>query len=386
MELVAQRKRPRYPAGTDGAGNTLTVVEVFHPRRASDDTQCLPGVDYVLEKSRGGRAVSSETILTVCQTSDQADVAVTVTPNRIEIERNAGPQAGYYKIHAYQLSPWRPVSMEDCSYFGSGEYTVERWDYFTFRSEAWFRPAGGEEAGVCEASPSLWRYLLVPSVGVDVVELENVKGRLGSCALALDPGGKHGYITWGRPDPRDPLEVKILRAGERVLLAQIVDSGRTKEPAQSWVTADHLEVWMGARLLGLGEGEIWQFGIPVDDGPVQVGYGKPSRLPVVRRWRVNLPDGRAATMLRVELPAQPDMYSDGLTVAYSQSDHGRAQKRMIATSRVKRGVGSTMGRSGSVLIHNSADDHVTCGLVNGALEITGAKQKPLVVPEMPLDR
>lgn len=386
LELVAQRNGLRYPAGIDGAGNSLTVVEVPHPKRAPNDVQCLPGVEYLLEKRRDGRIVSSETILTLCQTSDQAEVTVTVKPNRIEINRNGGTQAGYYKIHTYQLSPWRPVSMEDCSFFGSGEYTVEHWHYLPLRGEARQRVAEGEETGVCEASPMLFRYLLVPSVAVDAVALENVKGRLGSCALTLDPGGKHGLITWGRPDPRDPLEVKVLQAGKGVLLAQIVDPGRTKEQAQSWVNADHVEVWMGSRLEGAGEDKVWQFGIPVDDGRVQVGYGKPSRLPVVRRWRVNLPDGRTATMLRVELPAQPNGYSDGLTVVYSQSDHGHAQKRMIATSRMKRGVGSTMGRSGSVLIHNSAGDHVTCGLVNGALEITGAKQKPLVVPEFPVNR
>lgn len=386
LELLAQRKGRRYPAGVDGAGNSLTVVEVNYPKRAPNNSRCLPGVEYVLEKVRDGRVVSSETVVTLCQTDDQAEVTVAVKPNRIEVNRNGGTQAGYFKIHAYQLSPWRPVSMEDCSFYGCGEHTVEQWDFLTLRGEAWHRPAQGEEVGICEASPILPRYLILPKVAVDAAELERGKARLGSCAMTLDSSGKHGFVTWGKPDPRDPLEVKLLQAGNGILLAQIVDAGRTTTPPRSWVTADHLEIWMGSRLEGAGEDEVWQFGIPLDEGPVQVGYGKPKRLPAVRRWKVSLPDGRAATILRVELPPQPNEYSDGLTVFYSQSDQGRAQKRMIATSRMKRGVGSTMGKSGSVLIRNSADDHVTCGLVNGALEITGAKQKPLVVPDFPVNR
>ncbi|QOY87533.1 hypothetical protein [Paludibaculum fermentans] len=383
---MAQRKGRRYPAGIDGAGNSLTVVEVSYPKRAPNNARCLPGTEYVLEKAHDGRVVSAETVVRLCQTEDQAEITVSVEPNRIEVNRNGGTQAGYFKIHAYQLSPWRPVSMDDCSFYGSGEHTLEQWDFLTLRGEAWYRSAEGEEVGICEASATLPRYLIVPSVAADAAELEKGRGRLGSCAMSLDSSGKHGFVTWGKPDPRDPLEVKLLQAGKGVLLAQVVDAGRTTAPARSWVMADHLEVWMGSRLEGAGEDEVWQFGIPLDEGPVQVGYGKPRRLPVVRRWKANLPDGRAATLLRVELPPQPNQYSDGLTVSYSQGEQGRAQKRMIATSRVKRGVGSTMGRSGSVLIHNSVDDHVTCGLVNGALEITGAKKKPLVVPEFPVNR
>ncbi|MGJ5816246.1 hypothetical protein [Paludibaculum fermentans] len=385
-ELAAQRKGRRYPAGVDGAGNSLTVVEVSHPKQAPSESRCLPGTEYILEKARAGRVVSSETVVTLCQTDDQADVTVAVEPNRIEVNRNGGTQAGYYKTHAYQLSPWRAVSMEDCSFYGSGEHTVERWDYLALRGEAWHHPAGGEDVGICEDSPSLFHYLMVPKVVVDSAGLEKGRGRLGSCALRLDATGQHGQVVWGKADPRDPLEVRLLQAGAGVLLAQVIDPAISTHPAKSWVTADHFEVWMGSRLEGAGEDSVWQFGIPVDEGPVQVGYGKPSRLPAVRRWKVNLPDGRAATMLRVELPPQPNEYSDGLTVIYSQSEQGRAQKRMIATSRMKRGVGSTMGTSGSVLINNSVDDHVTCGLVNGALEITGAKRKPLVVPEFPVNR
>lgn len=386
LELMAQRKANRYPAGVDGAGNSLTVVEVIHPEGAPNDLRCLPGRDYILQKSRGGRVVSSETVATICQTSDRAQVDVTVKPNRIEIDRNGGVQAGYYFSSAYQLSPWRPLSMEDCSFFGSGETTLERWDYVTLRAEAWHADSGADFASVCEADPSMFRYLLLPSVNVDSLGLERRKTPLGSCALTLDSSGKRGFVTWGKPDSHDPLEVKVLQARQGILLIQVVDPGRNKAPASSWVTADHVELWMGARMDGSKDDVVWQFGIPLDEGPVQVGYGKPARLPGVRRWTVRLPDGRSATMLRIELPPQPNMFSDGLTVAYSQSDQGHAQKRMIATSRIRRGVGSTMGRTGSVLIHNEVADHVTCGVVNGALEITGSKQKPLIIPKFPVNQ
>lgn len=248
LELMAQRKGRRLSGRNRRAGNSLTVVEVSYPKRAPNNARCLPGTEYVLEKAHDGRVVSAETVVRLCQTEDQAEITVSVEPNRIEVNRNGGTQAGYFKIHAYQLSPWRPVSMDGCSFYGSGEHTLEQWDFLTLRGEAWYRSAEGEEVGICEASATLPRYLIVPSVAADAAELEKGRGRLGSCAMSLDSSGKHGFVTWGKPDPRDPLEVKLLQAGKGVLLAQVVDAGRTTAPARSWVMADHLEVWMGSRL------------------------------------------------------------------------------------------------------------------------------------------
>jgi hypothetical protein len=254
------------------------------------------------------------------------------------------------------------------------EFTFTRWDLRTMRGQAWAGKSA-DAGGLCEDSPEVSTYLLAPILVYDARRLEASRASLGSCASRLDASGKNGFITWGRPDPRDPVEVKLLWTGNRTLVAQVADPGRKTGPATSWVDADHFEIWMGSRDEDAAEGSMWQFGIPLDEGPVQVGYGKPVKRPVVHRWTVGLDDGRAATVLAIELPDWPDCAAVGVTVVYSQSLEGRAQKRLIATSRVKRGDGMTLGARGALL-----GKDFTCAPVKGALDITGFTKKPLEVP------
>ena len=379
LPLWGQSVVHRYPAGTDAEGNQLTVVRKHYPKQEPDEKRCVPGEQYVLEKSRGARVVSSEAVVTLCQTDDQAEITVHVAPNLISVHRDGGTQAGYYIHRTYQLSPWRAVAVEDCSFYGSGESTAELWNYGKLRGQAW-HGSSKESGGICVRDAKLFSYLIVPSVPFDARRMETSRGRLGSCALTMNASGRNGFVVWGKADSQDPVEVKLLQAGPHTLLAQVIDPRRHTQPATSWVNADHFEVWMGTRGELGGPESTWQFGIPVDEGPVQVGFGKPGKLPTVRRWSANLPDGRTAIVLNIELPPQPNGYSDGLTVVYSQSRDGRGQKRMIATSPVKRSDLSTLGSHGSVLMDNSAGDYLTCDLVQGSLEITGSASKPVEVP------
>jgi hypothetical protein len=379
LPLWSQSVAHRYPAGTGADGARLTVVQKHYPKRAPSDTRCFPAEQYVLEQSRDGQAASSEPVVTLCQTEDEAEITVDVAPNAISVNRNGGAHAGYYLNTTYQLSPWRTAGVEECSFFGSGEYTVEEWDLRKMRGQAWH--ANPQEIdGICVKDAKLFTYLMVPSAQVDARRMEASRARLGNCAFSMDASGRNGFVIFGKADPQDPLEVKLLEAGPRTLLAQVVDPKRNTKPAASWVNADHFEVWMGTRGELGGPDTTWQFGIPVDEGPVQVGYGKPKQLPVVRRWAATLPDGRAAIVLNIELPPQPNSYSDGFTVVYSQGLEGRAQKRMIGTSRMKRGDPNTMGSYNTALSHDSAREYLTCDIVQGSLDISGGGPKPVLVP------
>ena len=334
LPLRGQTVIQRYPAGTDADGARLTVVLKRYPKRPPNDKLCVPNRQYVLEKSRGGAVVTSEPVVTLCQTEDEAEITVDVGPNSIAVDRNGGAHGGYNLRQTFQLSPWRGIAVDDCSFYPSAEFTDERWDLRKLRAQAWYQPSPFEnypdDLGICDPSPKLFSYLIVPSVPVDTHRLEQSRGRLGSCALSLDASGNNGFVIWGKPDPGDPVEVKVLQTGERTLLAQVVDPRRSTAAATSWINADHFEVWMGSNSATLDPDQRWQFGIPVDEGAVQVGYGEPTRLPVVHRWKSALPDGRAAILLNIELPPRPHDYSNGLTVIYSQSLEGRAQKRLIS--------------------------------------------------------
>ena len=375
LPLGGQQATHRHAAGMDEQGNQLTVIERQFPKRAPNSKRCIPSEQYLLEQSRGGRVAGSEPVVTVCRMEDSAEISVEVKPNLIEVSENGGVLGGYMVVQSYQLSPWKAVQMEFCSFPGADEFTFTRWDLRKLRGQVWAGKSA-DAGGLCVDSPEVPTYLLAPILAYDARRLEASRVSLGSCASRLDASGRNGFITWGRPDPQDPLEVKLLWTGDRTLVAQVADPGRNTRPAASWVNADHFEIWMGARDEDAAEGSMWQFGIPVDEGPVQVGYGKPAKLPVVRRWTANLEDGRAGTVLAVELPDWPDRAAAGVTVVYSQSLEGRAQKRLIATSRVKRGDSMTLGAKGALL-----GKDFTCAPVKGALDVTGFTKKPLEVPE-----
>ena len=377
LSLWGQSVIRRTPAGKDAEGNQLTVVQQHFRKREPSDKSCIPGEKFVLEKTRGGRVASSEEVIAFCQSEDEAETSVTVAPNAIKVDRNGGSHAGYFNISTYQLSPWKALEVDACSFSaGSTEFTVEHWDYARLRGQAWTGSAK-TAGGICVQEPEVFTYMVVPELPFDVERLEKSRNRLGSCALSMDASGRNGFVIWGKPDAKDPVEVKLLFTGHHTLLAQVIDPQRNTRPAASWVNADHFEIWMGAQGELGGADSMWQFGIPLDEAPVQVGFGKPPKLPAVRRWSANLPDGRTAILLRIDLPPYPSEFSDGLTVVYSQSLEGRTQKRMISTSRIKRGDPETIGSQDSVVRHM---EYTQCDLVQGSLEMSGGPKKPLEVP------
>lgn len=371
---LAAQPPARHPAGTDAQGNTLTVIERHFPESPASYKRCVPKDQYVLEVSRGGRTASLEPVVTLCQADIPIETNVGVGKNLIQVDREGGAQAGYFLHRTFQLSPWRATKMDACQFLGSEKFTYEEWDFLTMKGQAW-TGSGADSGEICGHGPQTFSYLLAPIVPLDAATLQAARPRLGSCALTLDASGKNGFVTWGKPDTQDPLQVKLLWTGERTLLAQVLDPKRATRPSASWINADHFEIWMDA----LHGESMWQFGIPVDEGPVQIGHGKPPHLPIVHRWTSNLEDGHTVTTMLIEFPVREEAYSS-VTIVYSQSRDGLAQKRLIATSPFKRGAIETLAQRGSGLDRNSAAEYVTCGLVNGVLDVTGSPQKPLEVP------
>ncbi|HXR40560.1 MAG TPA: hypothetical protein VN776_15770 [Terracidiphilus sp.] len=379
--LAAQNSPRRHPAGTDAQGNQLTVIETDFPDRPPESPRCVPREQYVLERSQAGQAAASKPVVTLCQDDPHIKTTAEVGPNRITVHREEGEGNGFFQHRMFQLSPWRAVTMEVCSFLSDRSSTYEEWDFRAMKGQAWVAKTKDGEA-LCRRDPKLFSFLLVPLVEYDARRLQASHTGLGSCAMKLDASGQNGFVTWGKPDPQDPVEVKLLWIGERTLLAQVADPHRYTNPARSWVNADHFEIWMGDR--NDDASYMLQFGIPVDEGPVEVGFSnrsatKPAKLPVVRRWKAG-PEGSAATVLLIELPPWGAEFWRGITIIYSQSLEGRAQKRLISTSRVRRGEKSTLGEQGTGLRFSEAGDHVTCAPVRGALDVIGGTGTPVEVP------
>ncbi len=357
------------------AGKALTVVrqkfrEAPESRRKG---KCVPAERYSLAVGDA----APRPIVTVCQTDPEDDdsyrweTTISVKRGLISIDRNGGAFAGMY-TQVYQLSPWRAQSFEFCSVDGDGSWRREAWDWSEMRGRYYSGDSKGGE--LCVDDPKTMVNYIIPLVSVDAAQIEKSGTRLGTCSMTLDASGKHEFIPWGTPDAHDPIEIKLLLAAPRVLIAQVIDPHRFTGKAASWINSDHFEIWR----------ESAQFGIPISDGPVEVGAGKPPKLPEVRRWSVKLPDGRTAAMLRIVIPPKTGLYDEGFKLVYSQSLEGRGQKRFISTSRGRRG--GDFETQQSVLSDNSAGLHVACAVVNGALDVTGAQHESLELRTGPLGR
>ncbi len=393
-EIRGCREIRRIPAGVDSEGFALTVVELgFRPvSEAARTHKCAPDKRYVLLKSRDGKPSGAQTVVTVCQEDPEDphpfETTVNIGKNVLSVRRDGGAFAGIM-TQDYQLSPWLPRSVGFCEVDGTGEWRAEDWDWRKMRGV--FFTGNSESGEICSDAPTAIANLIVPTVALDAASLENSKAQLGSCAVTFDASGKNGFVTYGKADPQDKLQIKLLRTSDRTLIAQVIDPQRSfqsaQQPAKSWIFADHFEIWQGPgevpnsrtgkivqaldpNAAGQPSDEPFQFGIPVDEASIQIGRGRPKQLPSVRRWTARLADGRTAYLLRIELAPPQSTFDTGFTVVYSQGLDGRAQKCLISTNRSRRGSGSERQFA---LAAGAAGGYVACGVVNGALEITGAR-------------
>ena len=369
-----QTVKSRKEAGTDAQGRKLVVIE----KQFGEDARpyrkgCTPETQWLLQRG-------SETpvpIVTQCGTESRVETNIDVKQNRITVDRNGGAQAGYFYVETIQLSPWQPLSQTACTFLaGSGDYTYSISDWRTLVTKVW-NGNSQEDSTIC-GSKGEYGYLVLPRVPVDADRLEKDRSSLGSCSLLLDASGKNGKLSWGKPDAADPLQVRLLFVTPTALLAQVIDPNHSSAPVRNWIHGDHFEIFTGGVL-----SSVVQYGIPVEEGAIEIGTGTPKALPKVRRWTSKLAHGRTAYLLRIELPPRADTEFQ-FSVIYSQGQGGIAQKRLIGTS-FARGRNVHLGNWFPNLEKDTAGRHVTCEVRNGALDIAGPAMKELLFePDEPL--
>jgi hypothetical protein len=246
---------------------------------------------------------------------------------------------------------------------------VETWSWESFAgSNVWQGKSCGD-AEVCEQH----EYALVPAVSADAAFAESgwKDAALGRCALDVDGSKGHGFGTFGKTRGRGDAFFRAVIAGD-VLFVEIHDDAFTG-PSASWVNVDHLEVWIAedrpSYMLSCdfvdGKTSVpRQWGIGVVDGQVFAGSGKPTDMLQVERVMV---DAHTARM-RVVLPV-----SGSITVVYSDSDDGRKQKSLLATSKLSFGNASTLGA-----VKKIDAARARCVVIDGKLEPRTAPVDPSV--------
>jgi hypothetical protein len=183
---------------------------------------------------------------------------------------------------------------------------------------------------------------------------------LGSCASVWKLDGKSGNLVYGKADPARQAEIRFVGDFQNLVL-QIYDPRRDHGAPQSWVNADHLELWT-TTVEGFSSHvdpkAAMQIGIDLD-GQVHAGLGKPV-LPAVERWEATDEQNRPVIVLKLHWPSQDDLAA-GLGIAYSQAEGGR-QERIFATTQI--------AKNRPLYLPSVMVIPVACGAINGRWEVT----------------
>lgn len=267
------------------------------------------------------------------------------------------------------LAPLRIARVETSSYWagdadGSWQSLEWNWDLFT-GDKTWpvadcTKPSGVPPAvrrpaardggsGPAPAPPAQShnkvRALLIPRVSLPAAFVRDGWRTMspGNCSALID-GASHGFVLYGKPGKATDTSMRVVLSREDVLFVEVRDD-RWVEGAGSWTNEDRLEVWMGeGSVSGYGQHcgaqttGARQWGIRVADGMVFPGVGSPAGLSGVESARA----GRV-TRLKIPLSVERAAGLGRLTVVYGDSDDGKRQKRLIATSQLESGRGETLG-------------------------------------------
>lgn len=263
-----------------------------------------------------------------------------VRNGQIEVSTNGGSNWRWGQGSAMDLRSSFITRVDAQHYFASAPdvFTSDSWDYESFRGEsAWSVMMCGTDE-VLEFEPRVVPMINLPSA---FSEGGWAQTGLGACASVFDASGSNGFVTHGATSTAADTRMKVVGGSDGLLFVEVWDDELKSSETGNWIHADHLEVWVSATEQPRLEMDcvepqkpvLWQWGIDATDGQVHPAYGKPGPLVAeVKRF-----DG--GTRFRVELPAE----TKHVTVVYSDSDDGKTQERLLATSPLKFGDYYTLG-------------------------------------------
>lgn len=328
-------------AGTDAAAHRLLVVEVLlsdtpvgQARGAVFDGACHR-FEHHLVRLRGEELVDTRKLLETCNdgygASGIGEDQVTVSRNQFSHVQVGGSAWRWSEGKTWQLSPPGLLSQSSDSYWTMGSYSASTtWDWQT-RSGA-----HSESRGHCGAD-ELDEGNEVEAKAVELPRIPKQDG-VGVCAARVDADDAD-WVVFGKPGSASDGAMTAAFQG-KTLVVDVRDD-RWITAADSWIKTDHLEIWVpededpgGGTCADVWKAMQWGVG---PGGKVYSGYGKAKAsalsaevedLGDVRRWRV--------TFRKVP---------DRITVVFSDSDDGKSQERLIATSQLRRGDAYSLGFS-----------------------------------------
>lgn len=334
-------KRPRCTVkDTTAATKGHEVVELsLGPRNPEEGLECEQREWWLRRPDK-----SVVKLLEACNdgygAAGMGEEEVEITGNRFTHMRSGGSNWRWTNKVVAQLSPLSLISLESSSsHTSSPEASKIRFDYVTFESHS-VREVPDCKVPVDEVSLDTATISvearLVPQVELPAGFLSEGWKRtgLGRCSAEA------GFVLLGKAQGATDAQLRAVLAQGDLLFIEVVDDNWTG-PGDKWLADDHVELWLfpnvpeSADPCGRGgkDAGLVQWAIRIADGKVFPAYGNPKpslRAEVVREA------GRAR--LKVKLP--PDLRS--ITAVYSDSDSGKKQELLVATSALKFGRAATL--------------------------------------------
>lgn len=287
----------------------------------------------------------AQLLLSVCDDHQGAvhEETVVVGKNRLQYTQSGERRDDRWSnTRTLRLSPLRLSSNTERTTWDSpstGQPKVDstQWDLELLRGEV-IRAPSECQPGETSLGERTLPYL--PQVQVDKSYLEGGWKQVG---LGTAEGGcnleaKHVLLGQEQLSGPEDAGLKAVLVADDTLLVEVLDDTWTG-PSARWLNDDHVELWLAPlppqQLNGCGgkltkDQKPVQWGIRIVDGQVFPAFGAPKQTLQVER--AELP-GAKGYRLKIKLP----MPFLGISVVYSDSDGGKKQEAMKATSPLKFG-------------------------------------------------
>lgn len=374
----------RLPAG-EAEGRPLTVLRVaVDPRDVAEappditygNDECVPYEWWLVHGERARK------LIRLCNDGYGAaglgEDHVDVGPNRFEHVQSGGSSWRGSERTLLQLAPLRLLATGNDGYWtlGSNEQSCT-WDRTTWRGGCTWSAPRCDAQGDPPADPDgadrgggAFQWLPAPSLPDPWRAGGWKQSSLGTCAAEAE------HTVHGEAGAPGDARLRAVLGPEGELYVEVEDD-RWQRGAKSWLHDDHLEVWVGPAFSYMDhclarDAKPLQWGIGVLDDRIHPAFGKPARRPTVER--VTVGDPPTAVRLKIRLPAAPE----AITVVYSDSDDGARQERLLATSALRHGDATTLGRPRPI----SPDDAV-CAVEAGRLDFRDTWRPPATGAVLP---
>lgn len=251
------------------------------------------------------------------------------------------------------LDPLRMIKVESSSFYRTNhnDSTARSWDWESFAGTSQWSATDCKKQDALEAERRR-RDAGARSEDDDEDAIFNIESVLIPEVELPADFVANGWRTIGLAGCSAPLSHSVFGdSGSSEAVARAVVSGSTlfvevtderfAGPGKNWVKDDHLELWMGNspdgnRCSEGDKGRMVQWGIRVADGESFPAHGAPPPLTDIERVV-----SKHTARFKIPLPKS----GNRITVVYSDSDDGKRQKHLIATSQLRFGDPATLGET-----------------------------------------